>query len=57
MAKLNLDERLVRVSEAQGQVILAAMLGALADVGVPGELRDAVRPAIARRLRLTSRPG
>lgn len=30
------------------------MLGAFADIGLSRELQDAVRPAIARRLRLAS---
>jgi hypothetical protein len=54
MARLNLDERLVRISEAQGRQVVGAILGAFADIGLSREMQDAVRPAIARRLRLAS---
>lgn len=52
MAKLNLDERLVRISEEQARIVTGVILGAFADIGLPQEMSDAIRPAIARRLRL-----
>jgi hypothetical protein len=51
MARLRLDERLAAISEAQGRLILAAMLGAFRDVELSDELQQVLRPAIARRLR------
>jgi len=51
MARLNLDERLVRINEQQGQLIQAVLLGAIQDLGLPEEVQRALRPAIARRLR------
>lgn len=54
MARLNLDERLVRISEAQGKLLTEVVLGAFADVGLSRELQDVLRPAIARRLRLVA---
>ncbi|MGH3259650.1 MAG: hypothetical protein ACRDOU_30340 [Streptosporangiaceae bacterium] len=52
MARLGLDERLVKISEAQGKLITGVILGAFADVGLSHEMQQAVRPAMARRLRL-----
>ena len=51
MARLNLDERLVRISEAQGRLILGVMLAAVKDLGLAPEIEQALRPAIARHLR------
>lgn len=50
MARLNLDERLVRIREGQGKIIIAAVTAGLADVDIPGELQQEIRTAIARRL-------
>jgi hypothetical protein len=54
LAKLNLDERLVRISEAQGRLMTQVLLGALDDAGLSAEAQKAVRPAIARRLELAA---
>lgn len=54
MARLNLDERLVKITEAQVHAVTDAVRGAFADIGLSRELQDAVRPAIARRLRLAA---
>ena len=54
LAKLNLDERLARIEEAKGKLIIAAVLGGLAAVDVPPELQQAARAAIAERLRTVS---
>jgi len=52
LARLNLDERLVRVSEAQGLLLNQIISGVLGDVGASAEMLAAVRPALATRLRL-----
>lgn len=54
MARLNIDERLARISEARGKLMTQVLLGALADAGLGAEVLDAVRPAMARRLRLAA---
>jgi len=54
MARLNIEDRLVKVSEAQGRLLTEVVLGAFADIGLSREVQDAVRPAIARRLRLVA---
>jgi|NGEPerStandDraft_6_1074524.scaffolds.fasta_scaffold21518_2 hypothetical protein len=49
-ARLNLDERLVRISEAQAAVVVAVIRGALLDLGHdPAE--DDVQLAVGRHLR------
>ncbi len=54
MARLNLDERLVKISEAQAKLVTGVILGAFVNIGLSRELQDALRPAIARRLRLAA---
>jgi hypothetical protein len=54
LAKLNLDERAQRISEQTARLVNGIIVGALADAGLTEEMRAAVRPAIARRLRLAS---
>jgi hypothetical protein len=54
LAKLGLDERMVRLSEAQGVVIVGIMLAAVRELGLGDEVEAALRPAIARQLRLTA---
>jgi len=54
MARLNIDERPTRVSEAQGKLVVEVAPGAFADIGLNPELQEAVRPAIARRLRMAA---
>jgi len=56
MARLNIDDRLAvinaRATEAQVEIVTGVLRGAIADIGLSQEMQDAVRPAIARRLRL-----
>jgi hypothetical protein len=54
LAKLGLNERAVRVSERMASLLNGVILGVLADAGLSEELRAAVRPAIALRLRLVA---
>lgn len=54
IAKLNLDERMVRVSEAQGKLVIAAMLAAFRELGITAEVQQELRPVVARHLRLTA---
>jgi hypothetical protein len=54
MARLNIDERLVKITEAQGKLVTEVVLAAFRDVGLSREMQDAVRPAIARHLRLVA---
>lgn len=51
MAKLNLDERLVRLDEARGRLVRDLVLGVFADLGLPDEVQAQARSAIAARLR------
>lgn len=53
MARLNIDERLVRVTERQGSLLVEAVKGALDDLGIDRS-GEAVRRAVARRLRLVA---
>jgi hypothetical protein len=54
LAKLGLDERAQRISEQTARLVHGIILGALADAGLDEATREAVRPAIARRLRLAA---
>lgn len=54
MARLNIDERLVKISEAQARVINEVLRAALSEIGLDGATQDAVRPVIARHLRLAA---
>jgi hypothetical protein len=54
MARLDIDERLVKISHAQASLVTGVILGAFDDIGLSQELKDAVRPAIGRRLRLVA---
>jgi hypothetical protein len=54
MARLNLDERLVRVSEAQGRLIIAAVAASFRELGLSADLQQALRPVVARHLRLVA---
>lgn len=51
IARLNVEERLVRVTERQADVVEAAVNEALAAAGVTGEGAAKARRAAARRLR------
>lgn len=51
MARLNIDERLVRIEQAKAEVIVAAVDAALAKAGVSGERATEARREAARHLR------
>ncbi len=51
IAKLNLDERLVRIAEDQAARVLKAMDGALAEAGLDVDMQAEVKRATARHLR------
>lgn len=53
MARLNIDERLVRLTERQAQLANEVLKGALADLGIDHR-EDEVRKVMARRLRLVA---
>jgi hypothetical protein len=54
MARLDIDERLVKISEHQGKLVTAAIMAAFVDIGLSHEMQQALRPAIARHLRLAA---
>ena len=54
MVRLDLDARLVRISEAQGAVIIGALLAAFSDLGLDEELQERGRAAAARHLRMAA---
>lgn len=54
IAKLNIDERLVRVREAQVRIISDALTGALTDAGLGDDTRREVTAGVANRLRLVT---
>ena len=45
MARLEIDDRLARITEARATVIIAVFLTALDAAGVPAEMRDTVLAA------------
>lgn len=49
LARLGLDERVVRLQEAQKRVMVEIIVGALDDIGLSGEVQQAARRAIAER--------
>ena len=51
IARLNIDERLVRISEKQAEIVKAALLGALTDTGVNRDVQREAAGHLARRLR------
>lgn len=53
-AKLNIDERLSRITEAQQHMVLQAIEAALASADVTGARATVAKKAAARRLRLVS---
>lgn len=54
IGKLNIDERLVRVTEAQAEMVMAAVDAALDFAGVSRETRPGAKKAAAGRLRVAS---
>lgn len=54
MAKLNIDERLTRISEQQAALVNQAVIAALQDLGLPAEQQQEARRGVARHLRAVS---
>lgn len=54
MARLNIDERLARISERQADIIIKAVTATLADRGLSTEEQAEARRDVARRLRVAS---
>lgn len=54
IARLNIDERLVRISEQQADLVKKALMGALEDAGLPREQQREAAGHLARRLRLVA---
>ncbi|HEY9521904.1 MAG TPA: hypothetical protein VIR33_01590 [Thermopolyspora sp.] len=52
MARLNIDERLARISERQAEIIIKAVTATLADRGLSTEEQAEARRDVARRLRV-----
>jgi hypothetical protein len=53
MARLNIDERLIKITEAQARIVNEVLRGALDDLGIDRKDEE-VRKAMARRLRLVA---
>jgi len=53
MARLNIDERLVRITEKQASIVIDVLKGALDDLGIDRSATE-VHQAVARRLRLAA---
>jgi uncharacterized protein YukE len=51
MARLDIDERLARVTERQAEQVSAALTAVLAEMGLPAEQQQAARTGLARHLR------
>jgi hypothetical protein len=54
IARLNIDERLVKISEQQAAIVKTALMGALDDTGLPREQQREAAGHLARRLRLVA---
>jgi hypothetical protein len=54
IARLNIDERLVRINERQAEIVKQALLGALTDSGVARDVQREAAGHLARRLRLVA---
>lgn len=54
MARLNIDERLTRISEQQAALITRAVTAALQDLGLSPDLQQEARRGVARHLRAVS---
>lgn len=54
MAKLNIDERLTRISEQQAALVNHAVIAALQELGLPAEQQQEARRGVARHLRAVS---
>ena len=54
IARLNIDERLVKISQQQADLVKTALLGALDDAGLPREQQREAAGHLARRLRVVA---
>lgn len=54
IARLNIDERLVKISQQQADLVKTALLGALDDTGVGRDVQREAAGHLARRLRLVA---
>lgn len=54
IARLNIDERLAAISEAQHRMIVTAIDAGLTSAGVTGPQREAARRSVAQHLRLVA---
>ena len=54
MARLNIDERLAKVSEAQAQLVADALAAVLRDMGMGGDQQREAKTRVAEKLRLVS---
>lgn len=54
IARLNIDERLVKISQQQADLVKTALLGALDDTGVDRDVQREAAGHLARRLRLVA---
>lgn len=54
IARLNIDERLTKISEQQAEIVKTALLGALVDAGLPREQQREVTGHLARHLRVVA---
>lgn len=51
IAKLNIDERMAKVTERQAEIMQAALDASLAEMGYPPAEQTAIRKSVARHLR------
>lgn len=51
IAKLNIEERLAKVTERQAELVQAALAAGMADLGYPADQQTALRRSVARHLR------
>ena len=54
IARLNIDERLVKISQQQADLVKAALMGALDDAGLARDVQREAGTHLARRLRLVA---
>jgi hypothetical protein len=54
IARLNIDERLVKISEQQAAIVKEALMGAQADAGVARDVQRETAVHLARRLRVVA---
>jgi hypothetical protein len=54
IARLNIDERLAKISAEQAALMKDLLMGALGDAGLPREQQREVTGHLARRLRLVA---